>query len=265
MMKNKKEISRSLQEKSYNFPYHYLVNFKSEKPYNFSQYKNNPGGYRYVSYLLKVIWELEKIDFSTIVDVGCGDGFFAGKMSNIFPHKKIVGIDISEQAINLAKLLNNNHNVNFAKKNIGLDKMEQSFDVATLIEVLEHIPPQNIDSFLNGLYNVIKKDGILILTVPSTNLPIGNIKRHFQHFTADSLNNILSKYFYLDKIEYINSNNFSSRLIHHIYTNPLFILNNDNLKRRLFNIYIKRCLTSDRNNGLRIFAKFKKLKSLNRV
>ncbi|MDC0376153.1 class I SAM-dependent methyltransferase [Pelagibacteraceae bacterium] len=54
-----------------------------------------------------ILNEIKKDDQSikSIVDVGCGDGRITKELSETFNTKKILGIDYSSKAINLAKAL----------------------------------------------------------------------------------------------------------------------------------------------------------------
>ncbi len=252
--KEKADLSRTLQEKCYAFPYHYLVEFSQENLDSFSQVKNNPTGYRYAAYLKRVLDAVSKEKFKSVADVGCGDGFFIKIFSKQFTNKRIVGIDLSENALMFARLLNANNAAEFFNYNILEKRPDEKFDIVTLIEVLEHIPPDQIDLFLGAICKMLQDDGKLIVTVPSVNLSIANIQRHFQHFNEEKLRKALSQHFDCIEIEYINKQNYISKIIHKIFTNSLFILNHKRLASALFRYYLNRFLHADKHNGLRLFA-----------
>jgi len=67
-----------------------------------------------------------------------------------------------------------------------------------MIETLEHIKPEEISKVLSNLANLLKKTGTFIVTVPSINLHLE--KKHYQHFTTESLRKNLEKHFTVDKI-----------------------------------------------------------------
>ena len=113
-----------------------------------------------------------------VLDFGCGIGNFTEKVINFNP-KKIVAIDISEQAIKKAK---NNPSLN--KKNIeyrvenceDLSLNSDSFDIAYGSGILHHL---NLNKSLYELKRILKKDGKIIFIEPMATNPIINLYRKF--------------------------------------------------------------------------------------
>ena len=64
------------------------------------------------------------------------------------------------------------------------------FDAATLIEVIEHIPPEECVSVLNKIADVLKPAGTFVLTTPSVNYP-NTHANHYRHFTERGLRNLV--------------------------------------------------------------------------
>lgn len=98
-----------------------------------------------------------------ILDVGCGNGLISHQLGAL--GYKIHGIDISRKAIERAKSLNKLNNVCFFLK--SAEELEESgtlYDAIVCSEVLEHL--ENPISLLNKLHSLLKKDGVLIVTVP---------------------------------------------------------------------------------------------------
>jgi len=62
--------------------------------------------------------------------------------------------------------------------NYGLDKGQ--FDAVVMVEVYEHIPPEDCPAVLANVYDVLQPGGILIISVPSRLLPPS--KLHYRHF-----------------------------------------------------------------------------------
>ncbi|MCD6441958.1 class I SAM-dependent methyltransferase, partial [bacterium] len=138
---------RSIQERQYQFPYHYIPNYRN----GFSQTLNWTWGINYVSTLEFLIEKLKKVKFKSLCDIGTGDGRLVKELSEIFPKKEILGIDYSQKAINLAKTLN--PTLTFIKADIINDKIGKKFDILTLVEVFEHISLLETNKFIKALYN----------------------------------------------------------------------------------------------------------------
>jgi len=107
-----------------------------------------------------------------ILDVGCGDGYYSYLMSNLSVKSKITGTDFDPNALKSARR-------NLKGKNIKLfqaDLMKElpfrarTFDKAVMSEVCEHLP--NDVKGLKEVNRVLKKNGILIVTVPNKNYPM---------------------------------------------------------------------------------------------
>lgn len=76
--------------------------------------------------------------------------------------------------------------------------MPHKFDQIVLVETLEHFIPAKIPIILNNLSNILKKDGKLIITVPSNNMPLK--KKHYQYFAEESLAKTIGHYFQIVEI-----------------------------------------------------------------
>lgn len=170
------------QEEEYIFPYHYLDLT--------TRYKD----IEYNSYLKIVSSWIKPTKNRILLDAGCGDGRFCYEMKN--KDLDIIGLDYSKKAINFAKAFN--PEIKFVNVDLTSYKTTRKFDYIVLIETLEHIKPALIKPVLQILYDLLKQDGKLIITVPSVNLPLD--KKHYQHFDKQTLKTIFENYFKIDKI-----------------------------------------------------------------
>jgi SAM-dependent methyltransferase len=134
---------------------------------------------------------LEKEEFESLVDIGCGDGRFLCEMARLYPNKHLTGVDYSERAIQLANAMN--PDIDYKQTNIVEHHLPEKFEVATLIEVLEHIPPRQVDEFLRGCAEALQEGGKIILTVPHLNRVLES--KHYQHFDSGMLRSVLNPYF----------------------------------------------------------------------
>jgi 2-polyprenyl-3-methyl-5-hydroxy-6-metoxy-1,4-benzoquinol methylase len=168
-----------IQDEEYSIPYHHLVGFKK-----FSNAWVMPWGEEYYAYVSKVLELSKKYNPASIIDIGCGDGKIGFELSRLYGKTiRNVGVDLSERSILLAKALNWQNGAEFFAKPIS--EINETFDQAMLVEVLEHIPDQEIPNFVASVEEVINSSGKVIVTVPSDNVPV--IKKHYRHYNLDLL------------------------------------------------------------------------------
>ncbi len=110
-------------------------------------------------------------DSGTLLDVGCGLGFFVKMVQEKKPNWKTLGFEMSEPAVKFAKEKNGLTTIYPGMvQSSGIGK--GSVDIITLWDVIEHIPkPQPL---LEYLFSILKPGGILFLQTP--NVPIQLIK-----------------------------------------------------------------------------------------
>ncbi|WP_375579335.1 methyltransferase domain-containing protein [Marivirga tractuosa] len=99
-----------------------------------------------------------------VLDVGCGNGIISLNLGEL--GYNVHGIELSEDALDIAKSQNKFSNVIFEKANAETLKLKgKKYDVVICSEVLEHLHhPENL---LQELSHLIKNDGVLIVTVPN--------------------------------------------------------------------------------------------------
>jgi len=100
----------------------------------------------------------------SILDVGCGNGIISMNLGKL--GYQVHGIDISEKSIAKAKQLNALDNVKFEV--ISAEELTASgknYNAIICSEVLEHL--HDPAALLKTLFNGLKDDGLLIVTVPN--------------------------------------------------------------------------------------------------
>lgn len=136
-----------------------------------------------------------------VLEVGVGEGFISGYLSECFPENQFVGVDLC--ASDLDKLRGKFPQIEAHEGNIyDLSFLEGSFDLVICAEVLEHL-----DEPQKGLAQIAQFGAKpCIFTVPHepffmlSNLAMGkNLRRlgndleHLNHFTPRSSRRLLSK------------------------------------------------------------------------
>lgn len=104
---------------------------------------------------------------ASILDVGCGGGFFTLLMGQQFPEAKVVGIDVNPLAIAYAqrqhaKMANPPKNVSFVlKAQPELAELPKSYDVVIATLLCHHLPDAILIDFLRRAFLVARQKIII--------------------------------------------------------------------------------------------------------
>lgn len=99
-----------------------------------------------------------------VLDIGAGYGYIERLISK-YKLVKIYGNDISENAI---RNLKERFKGSFKQESVYKMKYERNFfDIIFILEVLEHVPPSKTFKVLEDVKKILKKNGYLILSVPT--------------------------------------------------------------------------------------------------
>jgi 2-polyprenyl-3-methyl-5-hydroxy-6-metoxy-1,4-benzoquinol methylase len=173
----------ALQENQYTFPYHHICYLDAR---NVGRTRRHLSwGLEYLCYQRHVQDLVQRLRPGSVLEVGCGDGFFIGQLDASI--RRRVGVDLSERAISFAKAFA--PSVEF--RAIDVDAMTETFDVVAAIEVLEHIEDGEVGRFLRGLARRTKTGGAVVITVPTTNVPL--VPKHHRHYDLGLLERQLEK------------------------------------------------------------------------
>ncbi len=208
------DSERILQADEYSFPYHYLPvpgpDCRLTRSWNFAP-----------SYLaaLDLVGAWMKEQFSSVpqsanwehVDIGCGDGALIYHLSNnegIRHNFKFSGVDYDERAIEWARMFN--PSINLFSGDVGSLEAGK-YNSASLVEVAEHIPPDQLRDFIRKCAGLLQPNGKMVITVPSISKPIS--PKHYQHFSADLIKKYFSEHFDIVSISGFERNNLMSRIL----------------------------------------------------
>lgn len=247
------------QEALYGFPYHYLVDFDAASGRGFRAGRWYEGGLRYAAYMMHVERSLSQETFSSLVDIGCGDGWLACRLAARFPERRVVGVDVSPSGLKLASSMHALPNLEFESCDITSALPSGApFDRGTLVEVLEHVPVAEVPAFVEAVSRLIRPGGKLFVTVPSTNLDVRSIKRHHQHFTDQTLKAALDPFFEAVDCQYVNRKGRGDRWLRQLVKNSVFALTHERALDLLFQQYMRHLFLADRKTGLRVFGIFRR-------
>lgn len=136
------------------------------------------------------------------MDFGCGSG---STISQLNKFGKVFGVDIEQQAIKYCQS-KGIENVKLIKPDRLLPFKYESFDVITCMDVLEHITDES--ETLKKLHRVLKKKGLLIVTVPAFAFLWGELDKRSHHIRRYGKNELIrileNSGFIVKKITYFN-------------------------------------------------------------
>jgi ubiquinone biosynthesis O-methyltransferase len=99
-----------------------------------------------------------------ILDVGCGNGVISRHLGRM--GYNVLGIDVSDKTIEIARSIEPMPNVTFMKKSAEeLVASGETYDAVICSEVLEHL--NDPGALLKVLYETLAENGKLIITVPN--------------------------------------------------------------------------------------------------
>lgn len=137
------------------------VYVKGEKKH-FTAYRESASTSEVKEVLKQISWKNKKV-----LDVGCGTGFFA--YNAVKKGAKVIGIDFSKEAIDLAKSKYIHHDLDFQA--VDVNTIKEKFDVIVSNGTLEHM--DNPLKILKLFKNHLKSNGKIIITSPNWTNPRG--------------------------------------------------------------------------------------------
>jgi 2-polyprenyl-3-methyl-5-hydroxy-6-metoxy-1,4-benzoquinol methylase len=101
---------------------------------------------------------------SRVLDYGCGSGELSRRISKRFPQAQIVAFDPADDLFSQARhKLADRPNVLVTR---DLDMLPGTFDRVACLEVLEHLPPVELEAALLDIRVAVADDGLCLFTFP---------------------------------------------------------------------------------------------------
>lgn len=98
-------------------------------------------------------------DAKSVLDVGCGNGYYLRRLANEFPDKTYLGVDISSELLNIAERESLGSNVSFQMGD--LFSVEGQYDCVVMRLLLQHL--DDIPRVFGHLTEVIRPGGIAVV------------------------------------------------------------------------------------------------------
>jgi SAM-dependent methyltransferase len=141
---------------------------------------------------------------SRVYDLGCGSGYFCSKLSRL--GFEVIGVEPDPEAYALASASYQSIGASFLNLPIDKINIESDADVIIMHDVLEHIDAEH--ATLLSVAALLKDPGLLIISVPASELLFGHHDRqlgHFRRYSKSSLRRALNPLFHIHSIRYIGA------------------------------------------------------------
>ena len=151
---------------------------------------------------LDELWEIAAPE--SVLDVGCGEGVLTAEWAERLGDRRVVGVDLDDPGLRAEWERRPRPNLEFLAADAGvLPFQADEFDVATAIEVLEHVPDP--DATLHELARVARRR--LIVSVPREPIwrllnvargaylgDLGNTPGHVNHWSKVGFHSLLTRH-----------------------------------------------------------------------
>lgn len=99
----------------------------------------------------------------TVLDIGCGSGEFTSILKDYYG--KVIGMDVSDKMIEIAKKNYVNRNIIFTKNECTNTQLsDNSIDYIFALGLFDYI--ENIENVLNEFKRILKHKGKILITIP---------------------------------------------------------------------------------------------------
>jgi 2-polyprenyl-3-methyl-5-hydroxy-6-metoxy-1,4-benzoquinol methylase len=104
-----------------------------------------------------------------ILEIGCGTGEIAWRMSQFWENANILAWDISPKSIDIAKRLFVSNNLSYVAFDsiFSIPTKIGKYDLVVLVDVYEHIPPQQREELSSFLKSNVASNGYVFLSCPT--------------------------------------------------------------------------------------------------
>jgi 2-polyprenyl-3-methyl-5-hydroxy-6-metoxy-1,4-benzoquinol methylase len=159
-----------------------------------NNFKNKSELYLHLMHIATYEYAKNLVKNKKVLDFGCGSGYGTHILSE--NAESIVGVDISNEAVDYAKNEYNSPNLSF----MTISELEnEKFDIITSFQVIEHVPNDN--EYVAKLNKMLKPGGTLIISTPDKKHRLFKYIQqpwnifHLKEYNSESLRKLLVKHF----------------------------------------------------------------------
>ena len=133
-----------------------------------------------------------------LLELGCGSGMLTSALARVMPDGwRIEATDYSEHLLASARKRFEREGLSFSRldaRSIRPERLE-GIDAVLLLEVFEHLPPDEEAGLLHRVYDALPAGGMMVLTTPDRAAfprPFSGYAPHFVEYTYTSLSQLLT-------------------------------------------------------------------------
>ena len=146
------------------------------------------------AHLRRYQFALPWCDGKDVLDAACGAGYGSALLATVA--RRVVGVDISEDAVDYARRRYAAPNVEFRRLDLHcLELPATSFDVVCSFETIEHLADR--DEYLRGVVRVLRPHGAFLVSTPRADLTVSEPENpyHAIEFSLPDFEQLLRRYF----------------------------------------------------------------------
>jgi len=149
-----------------------------------------------LAHLQRYYWVASFVSGQRCLDDGCGSGYGSFYLAKCAGAQRVVGIDLSAQAVDFARRHYRHPHLEFQEMNsLQLSFPDETFDVVLSFDVIEHVPEEQQDTFVAETRRVLKKEGALILGCPNRAWMTDISPFHFKELLASEFSELLHRHY----------------------------------------------------------------------
>ena len=131
-----------------------------------------------------------------VLDFGCGTGYGSASLAEVA--QSVTGLDISEEAIQWARVVHKRRRLKFEQRaDLGRGLPSRSFDLITCFEMIEHVNFETQCQAIENMARLLKPGGTLIISTPDPlyTAPYGDNPYHLREMTEGEFSDLLQPHF----------------------------------------------------------------------
>ena len=234
-----------IQARMYAFPYHYLPTLDERG--TLAIHKVLSWGLDYMTYMTFAVDLIQnRLRPQSILDIGCGDGRLLHMLAGIVPQR--AGVDLVEESIRFARAFNPEATFYLA----DLADIPGQFEIATLIEVMEHISDEEIGEFIEKTAQHILPGGWLVVSSPAVNEPLN--RKHYRHYTLPLLQQHLAPHFEIQEHWFLSRRGLRFNLFKKALQNEFGIIVSGKWRRLIWRLHKRYTYMASPTDGRHIVA-----------